>query len=102
MPLSSTQGFSLPTEIRAYKVSQIGGYYDFDDKEINVSATFGGSPIGTRYTAGLNTGVTIGIDVWAAKGSIRVYAENSQLKLGYTLGAFWTSDMTDNFVICNL
>ncbi|RGP65174.1 hypothetical protein FLONG3_9328 [Fusarium longipes] len=79
----------------------IGGYYDFDDKEISVSATFGGSPFGSRYTAGINTGVSIGIDIWAAKGSIRIYGENNKLKLSYNLGAFW-HETSDSFEICDL
>ncbi|KAI9728189.1 MAG: hypothetical protein M1828_004650 [Chrysothrix sp. TS-e1954] len=80
----------------------IGGYYDYDDKEISVSPTFGGSPIGSRYTAGLNTGIKFGIDIWAAKGEIRVFKDGDQLKLGYTLGAFWSDDKSDSFKIADL
>ncbi|KAF9767983.1 hypothetical protein IL306_014764 [Fusarium sp. DS 682] len=75
----------------------VGGYYDYDDEEISVSGTLGGSPFGSRYTAGLETGVSIGVDLWAAKGSIRIFKENNKLRLSYNLGAFWheTSDSFD-------
>ncbi|KAL6900617.1 hypothetical protein GGI43DRAFT_384079 [Trichoderma evansii] len=80
----------------------IGGYFDFDDKEICIGPTFGGSPVGGRYTAGLYSGVTLGIDVWAAKGSVRVYGEGDKLKLEYTLGSFWSGEKKDSFVICTV
>ncbi|KAJ4266055.1 hypothetical protein NW762_004028 [Fusarium torreyae] len=79
----------------------VGGYYDYDDKEISVGGTLGGTPFGNRYTAGLSSGVTIGVDLWVAKGSIRIYGENSKLKLSYNLGAFW-HETSDTFDILDL
>lgn len=67
-----------------------------------MSATFGGSPIGSRYTAGLETGVSLGIDLWVCKGEIKIYKDGGKLRLGYTLGAAFVGDKSDNFEICNL
>jgi hypothetical protein len=80
---------------------QISGYYDFDDTEISISPTLGGSSIGPRYTAGLKTGIKFGIDLWAAKGEVRIFESGNKLKIGYTLGT-WFTEKSDEAVLLDL
>ncbi|KAF4951610.1 hypothetical protein FGADI_7386 [Fusarium gaditjirri] len=62
-------------------------YLDLDDKEIGAYATMLGSQIGGHYKANVDSGIEIGISLLLAKGSVRVFAKNSRLKLAYSLSA---------------
>ncbi|KAF5705170.1 hypothetical protein FMUND_12193 [Fusarium mundagurra] len=62
-------------------------FLDIDDKEIGAYATMLGSQIGGSYKAGLDSGIEIGINLLLAKGTVRVFAKNSRVKLAYSLSA---------------
>ncbi|KAL9078217.1 MAG: hypothetical protein Q9157_002870 [Trypethelium eluteriae] len=59
------------------------GYFDVDDKEIGAYLTLAGSQVGTKYTAGLDTGLEIGVNLGLGSGTVRIYKEGSTLKVGY-------------------
>lgn len=52
---------------------------DVDDKLIGAYTTFYGKQVGTEYTASLDTGLEIAVNLLVVKGSIRIYKEGTEL-----------------------
>ena len=74
------------------------GYYDVDDKELGLYLTLGGSQIGTKYSAGIDSGINIGIDLWLASGSVGVFKSGNDIKLRYGVSvgaAFFKKEYND-------
>ncbi len=61
------------------------GYYDVDDKEIGLYLTSFGTLVGNKYSAGIDSGLNVELNLWVAKGNIGVFKKDNQLKLRYGL-----------------
>ncbi|KAL2038426.1 hypothetical protein N7G274_008765 [Stereocaulon virgatum] len=74
----------LPLPIPALAVV---GYYDIDDKEIGLYVTALGTQVGSKYTASVDRGIDIEINLLIASGSIGVFKEGNKLRGRYRLSA---------------
>lgn len=61
------------------------GYYDADDKEIGLYFTAGGTQIGSKYTAGIDSGLNVELNLLLASGSIGIFKKGNELKGKYSL-----------------
>lgn len=50
------------------------GYYDIDDKELGLYFIMAGTQDGSKYTAGVNSGLNVGLNVLLASGSALVFS----------------------------
>nr|CEG04474.1 unnamed protein product [Fusarium clavum] len=62
-------------------------YLDIKDKEIGAYLSMFGSQIGPSYSAGLDSGFEIGINLLLAQGSVRVFTKDKKVRLAYSLSA---------------
>lgn len=58
---------------------------DIDDNEIGIYLTIAKSQVGPKFSAGLDTGVTLGIDIFLASGSVTVFKSGKELKGKYSV-----------------
>jgi len=65
----------------------LAGYVDLDDKAIGAYLTMYGTQVGNKYTAKIDNGVELGLDMFLAKGSARIFGRDSEIRVGYSLTA---------------
>ena len=78
------------------------GYYDSGDKEIGLYFTLGGSQVGTKYTAGIDSGLNISLNIGLAKGNIGIFVQGNELKgrYGVSVGlGIFSKEYNDEFHI---
>lgn len=63
------------------------GYVDLDDKEIGAYFTMFGTQVGGKYSAGIENGVELTLNLLLAKGSVRIFGRDNKIRLGYSLSA---------------
>ena len=81
------------------------GYYDADDKEIGLYFTAAGTQVGTKYSAGLDSGLNIELNLLLAKGSVGIFKKGNELKGRYSVSAgvgIFSTDYSDEFHILDL
>ena len=61
------------------------GYYDVDDKEIGLYFTAAGTQVGSKYTAGIDSGINIELNLGLAKGSVGIFKKGNELKGRYSV-----------------
>ena len=59
------------------------GYYDEDDKEIGLYLTVAGTQVGSKYTAGLDSGINLSLNLLLASGHVGVFKKGNELRAKY-------------------
>lgn len=61
------------------------GYWDPDAKEIGLYVTFLGSQIGPKYSAGIQTGLTVRLKAGLLRGTLQIYKKDNQLRFKFDI-----------------
>ena len=81
------------------------GYYDVDDKEIGLYFTLAGTQIGSKYTAGVDSGVNLRLNLLIAGGNVGVYKKGNELRAKYGVSAgigIFSKSYNDDFNLFNI
>ena len=81
------------------------GYYDVDDKEIGLYFTLAGTQIGSKYTAGVDSGVNLTLNLLIASGNIGVYKKGNELRAKYSVSAgigIFSKSYSDDFKLFDI
>jgi len=58
---------------------------DIGDKEIGAYLTFGGTQVGPKYTASVDKGIELSLNLKIAKGSVRLYKKDKDIRVHFDL-----------------
>lgn len=81
------------------------GYYDIDDKEIGMYLTVVGTQIGPKYTANIDRGINIELNIGLAKGSVTIFKKGNELKARYNVSVgvgVFSKSYDDEFHLFNI
>jgi len=65
------------------------GYYDPDTKEVGLYVTFLGGQIGSKFSASIQTGLTVKIKTSLLRGTLQIYKKDNQLRFKFDLTVGW-------------
>ncbi len=81
----------------------MSAYYDPDDKEIGAYFLFFGSQVGSKYSAGLDSGINLGLNLVLVKASVGIFKSGNEIKVRYAVKeGLWGNEKSDEFRVLSI